>query len=410
MPAAPASPMVMMPVPVDSPGTQTGPQLFAGFFWGMASCFAIGFTITAKRIYDGMKGSVDSREGGAGDLELGVAGVPMAASSAADGIAARTSTIKMMAAESVKDLRERVGSVKNTKKITSAMKLVAAAKVRRAQDAVIKSRPFSETLEKILGGLLKSLGGDNFFDSPLLTARPVKKVMLVLMTGDRGLCGGYNTYAIKKAEDRIEQLKAENIPFDLVCVGNKGNSYMKKRYDVVADYPMGNAPTAEESTNIAKFLLTSYLDGDVDRVELIYTSFVSMVASVPSIRTMIPLSPSGIEAEGDEIFRLTSAGGDFAVEAQALEKAKPADFPADMIFEQSPEQLLQAILPLYLNGQVLRQRQESVASELAARMQAMQSATDNASDLIGVLTTQMNRQRQAAITQEIAEIVAGANC
>merc|ERR1719395_270373 len=146
---------------------------------------------------------------------------------------------------SIRELRDRVASVKNTKKITSAMKLVAAAKVRRAQDAVIKSRPFSETLEKILGGLLKSLGGDNFFDSPLLTARPVKKVMLVLMTGDRGLCGGYNTYAIKKAEDRIEQLKAENIPFDLVCVGNKGKSYMKKRYDVVADYPMGNAPTAE---------------------------------------------------------------------------------------------------------------------------------------------------------------------
>merc|ERR1719443_930915 len=320
----------------------------------------------------------------------------------------RVSTIKMMPATSVKDLRERVGSVKNTKKITSAMKLVAAAKVRRAQEAVLKSRPFSETLEAILGGLLKRLGKEGI-DTPLLTARPVNKVLLVLMTGDRGLCGGYNTQAIKRAEDRIAQLEQTNTPFDMVCIGNKGNQYMKKRYNVVANYPMGNAPTAEESTKIADFLLASYLDADVDRVELVYTQFVSMVAAVPSIRTMLPLSPSGIETEGDEIFRLTSAGGDFSLEAEKLEKAKPAEFPADMIFEQEPDQLLRAILPLYFNGQVLRQRQECVASELAARMQAMQSASDNASELIGVITNQMNRQRQAAITQEISEIVAGAN-
>ena len=124
---------------------------------------------------------------------------------------------------------------------------------------------------------------------------------------------------------------------------------------------------------------------------------------------MLPLSPTGIEAADDEIFMMTSKDGDFSVETTSANKVEPAKFPKDMIFEQDPEQILSAILPLYFNGQILRQMQESVASELAARMTAMQSATDNAGDLIKSLSQQMNRQRQAAITQEIAEIVAGAN-
>jgi len=309
---------------------------------------------------------------------------------------------------SIKELRDRVGSVKNTKKITSAMKLVAAAKVRRAQDAVLKTRPFSETLQKVLGGLIQRLKKDNF-DSPLMQDRPVKKVLVVALTGDRGLCGGYNTYAIKKVETRLKELKDQGIDFDLVCIGNKGNQYLKKRYNVVANYPIGNAPTAEEATKISDTVLASFLAGECDRVEMTYTKFTSLVASEPSVRTMLPLSPTGIESEGDEIFMMTSKDGDFAVEKVPGEAVEPAKFPKDMIFEQDPEQILSAILPLYFNGQILRQMQESVASELAARMTAMQSATDNASDLIKVLTQQMNRQRQAAITQEISEIVAGAN-
>eukprot|EP00285_Hemiselmis_virescens_P018762 CAMPEP_0173377240 /NCGR_PEP_ID=MMETSP1356-20130122/443_1 /TAXON_ID=77927 ORGANISM="Hemiselmis virescens, Strain PCC157" /NCGR_SAMPLE_ID=MMETSP1356 /ASSEMBLY_ACC=CAM_ASM_000847 /LENGTH=346 /DNA_ID=CAMNT_0014329889 /DNA_START=88 /DNA_END=1128 /DNA_ORIENTATION=- len=309
---------------------------------------------------------------------------------------------------SVKELRERVDSVKNTKKITSAMKLVAAAKVRRAQDAVLKTRPFSETLQKVLGGLIERLKKDNF-DSPLLTERPVNKVLLVSLTGDRGLCGGYNTYAIKKAEQRIKELKAQGLDFDMICVGNKGSKYFGKRYNVVKSYPIGNSPNAEEATAIADNILATYLSGEADRVELTYTRFTSLIASEPSVRTMLPLSPTGIETEGDEIFTMTSKDGKFAVEARIAEPAKPEDFPKDMIFEQDPEQILSAILPLYFNGQLLRQMQESVASELAARMTAMQAATDNASDLMKALTLQLNRKRQAAITQEIAEIVAGAN-
>jgi len=308
----------------------------------------------------------------------------------------------------VKELRERVDSVKNTKKITSAMRLVAAAKVRRAQDAVLKTRPFSETLQKVLGGLIKQLKKEDF-DSPLLQERPVKKVLLVSMTGDRGLCGGYNSYAIKKAEARIKELKAQGLDFDMVTIGGKGTQYFNKRYNVIKSYQIGNSPTAEQATEIADGLLASYLSGEVDRVELTYTRFTSLIASEPSVRTMLPLSPTGIESEGDEIFTMTSKDGQFAVDAKIAEPAKPEIFPKDMIFEQDPEQILSAILPLYFNGQLLRQMQESVASELAARMTAMQAASDNAKDLIKNLTLQLNRKRQAAITQEIAEIVAGAN-
>merc|ERR1712146_881617 len=135
---------------------------------------------------------------------------------------------------------------------------------------------------------------------------------------------------------------------------------------------------------------------------------MALIASTPSIRTMLPLSPSGIESEGDELFQLTTKDGQFAVERDAVGNAPPTVFPQDMIFEQDPIQILNAILPLYINGQILRMLQESVASELASRMQAMQSASDNAKQLKKDLTQEYNRIRQASVTQEILEIVAGA--
>merc|ERR1719199_1991435 len=142
--------------------------------------------------------------------------------------------------------------------------------------------------------------------------------------------------------------------------------------------PCGQAPTADQAENVANELLASYYAGELDRIELLYTSFISMIASKPTARTLIPLLPSGLEMEGDEIFKLTSKDGDISVEKTKLDPATPQEFAPDMIFEQEPSQLLNAILPLYLNGQLLRTLQESVASELASRMSAMQSATDNA--------------------------------
>jgi len=309
----------------------------------------------------------------------------------------------------IRELRDRVNSVKNTKKITSAMRLVAAAKVRRAQEAVLRSRPFSETLERILGGLLKRLSTEGL-DIPLLEQREAKTVGLVVITGDRGLCGGYNSAAIKKAEARMAELKEQGVAAELILIGNKGITYFKRRPTPIRlTEPCTQAPSAEQASRISAELLSSYYAGELDRIEILYTTFLSMISSLPSIRTIIPLTPSGIETEGDEIFKMTTKDGELSIDKTKVEKAAPTEFAPDMIFEQEPSQLLNAILPLYLNGQILRTLQDSVASELANRMSAMQAATDNAKELQTNLEREMNRARQAKITQELMEIIAGSS-
>merc|ERR1712216_540616 len=189
-----------------------------------------------------------------------------------------------------------------------------------------------------------------------------------------------------------------------------GGTYFKRRETPVrsAD-PCTQAPSAEQASKISSELLSSYYAGELDRIEILYSSFISMISSVPSIRTIIPLTPAGIETDGDEIFKMTTQDGELKMSKDKVEKAAPAQFQTDMIFEQEPSQLLNAILPLYLNGQILRTLQESVACELASRMSAMQAATDNAKELQGTLEREMNRARQAKITQELMEIIAGAD-
>jgi len=306
-------------------------------------------------------------------------------------------------------IRDRISSVKNTRKITMAMKLVAAAKVRRAQDAVLATRPFSETLQSVFGGLIGRLGGEAI-DLPLLTQREVNKVTLVCISGDRGLCGGYNSFIIKKTENRAKELKDSGIECDMILVGKKAIAYFERRgYPIRATYETGQNPNAKEALKISEEILNTYLSGESDAIELLYTKFVSLIASTPSVRTLVPFSASEITAKGDEVFQLTSDSGKFGVERTELDVAEPQDFPNDMIFEQDPLQIVNSILPLYLNGQILRCLQESVASELAARMQSMQSASDNAGQLAKDLSMAYNRARQAAVTQEILEIVAGAS-
>ena len=306
-------------------------------------------------------------------------------------------------------IRDRIKTVQNTGKITSAMKLVAAAKVRRAQDAVLATRPFSETLQSVFGGLVTRMGGDTA-DIPLLTQREVKKVTLVCITGDRGLCGGYNSFMIKKAEARFNELKGQGIDVDMVLIGKKGITYFERRkFPIRKTFECGQNPNSSEALKISEELLNTYLSGESDAIELLYTKFVSLIASTPSVRTLVPFSASEITEKGDEVFQLTSDSGDFGVERTELDAAEPQDFPNDMIFEQDPVQIINSILPLYLNGQILRTLQESVASELAARMQSMQSASDNAKALAKDLNMEYNRARQAAVTQEILEIVSGAS-
>ncbi|OUC15574.1 MAG: F0F1 ATP synthase subunit gamma [Alkalinema sp. CACIAM 70d] len=309
----------------------------------------------------------------------------------------------------LKAIRDRIQSVKNTKKITEAMRLVAAAKVRRAQEQVTATRPFADRLAQVLHGLQSRLKFEEA-NLPLLKKRQVKSVGLLVISGDRGLCGGYNANVIKRAEQRAKELQEQGISVCMFVVGRKATQYFQRRdYTIDANYTgLEQIPTAKEAADIADAILSSFLSENVDRVELIYTKFVSLISSRPVVQTLLPLDAQGLEVQDDEIFRLTVRGGDFQVERQKV-TTPVQSLPQDMIFEQDPVQILDALLPLYLNNQLLRALQEAAASELAARMTAMNNASDNAKSLIGTLTLSYNKARQAAITQELLEVVAGAS-
>ncbi len=309
----------------------------------------------------------------------------------------------------LKAIRDRIKSVKNTKKMTEAMRLVAAAKVRRAQEQVTATRPFADNLAQVLYGLKNRLKLEEA-DLPLLKQREIKCVGILVISGDRGLCGSYNTNVIKRAEQRAAELKSQGIDYVYVLVGRKAARYFTRREQPIDSTYTGldQIPSASQASEIADELLSLFLSKIVDRVELVYTRFVSLISSKPVIQTLLPLIPQGLEALDDEIFRLTTRGGQLEVEREKVSTA-PTIFSQDMIFEQDPVQILNALLPLYLNNQLLRALQEAAASELASRMMAMTNASDNASELIGTLTLSYNKARQAAITQEIMEVVAGAN-
>ncbi|MDX1977936.1 MAG: F0F1 ATP synthase subunit gamma [Pseudanabaenaceae cyanobacterium bins.68] len=308
----------------------------------------------------------------------------------------------------LKSIRDRISSVKNTRKITEAMRLVAAAKVKRAQQQVLATRPFADRLAQVLYRLQTRL---KFEDAslPLLQQRPVKTVAIMVVTGDRGLCGGYNTNSIRRAEERAKELSAMGISYQYVLVGRKAIQYFTRRDQPIAAKFMGidQIPTAKDAVAIADHITSAFLAGNVDRVELIYTRFISLISSRPVIQTLLPLDPQGLEPKDDEIFRLIVRGGKFQVDRQPLETTV-RETPSEMIFEQDPTEILDALLPLYIDNQLLRALQESAASELAARMTAMNNASDNAVEIVKSLTLQYNKARQAAITQEILEVVGGA--
>ncbi|MEL7038020.1 MAG: F0F1 ATP synthase subunit gamma [Cyanobacteria bacterium J06592_8] len=308
----------------------------------------------------------------------------------------------------LKAIRDRIASVKNTKKITEAMRLVASAKVRRAQEQVLATRPFADKLAGILYALQSRLQFENI-DSPLLEQREVKKVGLLVISGNRGLCGTYNSNIIKRAESRAKELKAEGLDYTFILTGRKAIQYFQRR-DVPIHSTAENpekTPPADKVAKTAEEILSLFLSGEVDRVELVYTKFVSLISSRPVIQTVLPLTPQGLEVQDDEVFRLTTTDGQLDVAREKVEFT-PKVIPRDMIFEQDPVQILDALLPLFLTNQLFRAWQESTASELAARMTAMSNASDNAGELMKSLTLSYNKARQAAITQEILEVVGGA--
>ena len=248
--------------------------------------------------------------------------------------------------------------------------------------------------------------------------RPVKNVLLVCVTGDRGLCGGYNNFVIKKTEQRYNELAKMNIGVTLLCIGRKGTTYFKRRpqYKVENNFEIGQTPTIKEAQAIADEIFADFVSMEVDKVEMVYTKFVSLISSEPVIQTLLPLSPEGevcdidgncVDAKEDEIFKLTTRGGKLTVESEKV-STETGDLDAGLIFEQDPVQIVDALLPLYLNASLLRSLQEALASELSARMNAMSNASDNAGELKKTLNRLYNRKRQAKITTELSEICAGA--
>ncbi len=203
-------------------------------------------------------------------------------------------------------------------------------------------------------------------------------------------------------------MKGQGYEISLVLIGRKATTYFQNRsYPITATFTgLDQVPNAEEARAIGDQILAEFLSGSTDRVEMIYTKFINLVSSAPVSQTLLPLDPQGIASPDDEIFRLTTREGQLAVERGNAPNQEPA-LQSDFVFEQSPDQLLNALLPLYLENQLLRSLQESAASELASRMTAMNNASDNAKALAKSLTLDYNKARQAAITQEILEVVGG---
>ena len=312
----------------------------------------------------------------------------------------------------LKEIRDRIVSVKNTRKITEAMRLVAAAKVRRAQDQVLKSRPFADKLARVLQNIQTRMQFETS-DSPLLSKRKVETISLVCISADRGLCGGYNNNIIKKVEIRYGELLNQGYKPQLILVGKKAIGYFQNRkdkYDIKNTFKeLEQVPTASDAEGITNDVLAEFISESSDRVEIIYTKFITLVSCSPVVQTLLPLDPQGIAEENDEIFRLTTKNSQLRVEKSNIQGSEKSELPSDIVFEQSPDQLLDSLLPLYLQNQVLRALQESAASELACRMTAMNNASDNAKELAATLNLTYNKARQAAITQEILEVVGGSS-
>ncbi|MEW6065834.1 MAG: ATP synthase F1 subunit gamma [Bacillota bacterium] len=277
---------------------------------------------------------------------------------------------------SAQDIRRRIKSVKSTQQITKAMKMVAAAKLRRAQEAVTSARPFALKIREVLSRVAAASGGASH---PLLEVREIKKTAYVVITADRGLCGGFNANILRKA---AAELKNINNPA-IVAVGRKSRDYFGRRgYDIAASYVrLGENIQFSQAKEIAKFVMDKYMAGEFDEVYLVFSEFVNVLSQRPTTIKLLPVETPAEETKGPKV---------------------------EYIFEPSAEAVLAELLPTYVETQVFRSMLEAKAGEQGARMTAMDSATKNAKDMINKLTLSLNRARQAAITKEISEIVGGA--
>jgi len=282
---------------------------------------------------------------------------------------------------SLRDIRRRIKSVKNTRQITKAMELVAASKMKKAQQAALAGRPYAQLMADMLAALA---GRVDESAHPFLVKREVKTRGILLVTSDKGLCGPLNANLFKLVLD----IKS---PAKFVAIGRKGAQFLARaKRDMVADFSVNDrVPFAEVKTAV-EFMLQQYLEGTIDTVEVIYPRFKNTLVQEPTVRPLLPLA--GV---ADFIAQLRAESGE----------AKPAD-DRDMLFEPDAQTVLEALLPFYVNRYVYQLILSAKASEHSARMVAMKTAKDNATKLIGDLTLEYNKARQAGITQEILEIAA----
>lgn len=281
-----------------------------------------------------------------------------------------------------KDLKRRISSVKSTQQITKAMKMVAAARLRRAQDAIVKARPFAAAIRGVVENLIRN--EESREHHPLLTRRDVKKVNVILITSDRGLTGGFNTNLIKKAETMYRAESGKYQKFEFTCIGKKGYEYLKLRGIPMAEYlpDFQKGLTFARVQVLADKLIESYAAGEFDEIRVIFSEFRSAISQIPQAETLLPIVVS--------------------------EDAGAQTAQADFLFEPSRGEILASLLPRYFKTKLYRALLESAASNYGAQMSAMESATKNAGEMIRKLTQEFNRVRQAGITKELLEIVSGA--
>ena len=285
----------------------------------------------------------------------------------------------------VKILNKRIRSVGNIKQITKAMKMVAAAKLNRSQGKMLAARPYSHKLTK----LVEHLSGAADDASPLFEVREVKRRLFVVITSDKGLCGSHNMNLIKLAQKAVDASRESGVETELLTVGKKAGDYFARRnYDILARHDDYNGDaTAQRGQEVGTVVVDSFLDGTFDEVRMVYAEFISIMTQKPVDRPVLPIAPEAVEGDTDD------------------EEVANLDY----IWEPGQAELFEVLLPLYLRNLVFMTLMEAFTSEHAARMTSMTAATENAGELIDALTLQRNRERQAAITAELLDIVGGAN-
>jgi F-type H+-transporting ATPase subunit gamma len=298
-----------------------------------------------------------------------------------------------------KTIRKRIASVKSTQKITRAMKMVAGARLNRAQQRITAMRPYAQRTGKVLAEVTAAgrarieHGGASIEDShPLLEQRDIKRVLLIVITADRGLCGAFNTNINRKAHAVWREAERAEQSVQLAIIGRKGRDYFRRRGAPIYQVLDGvwDELGLEQARRIGRLVLEPYLRNEVDAIRLVYNEFKSAMSQQVVVEPLFPLP------------RVTHD------ESKSSRAKLPFDEPLDFLFEPNQRSVLERLVPMYIEISLLRALYESMASELGARMTAMDAATKNASDMIEKLTMQYNRARQAAITTELMEIIGGA--